>query len=201
MIAYTALPSKFDGDRRKKPRIDPASNPITNPFTVLVDTREQAPWDFSGLEGGGPQAGRPLIVETRVETLASGDYSIAGCEARMAIERKSVADWFGSIGKGRERFEREMERLSKLDFAAVVIEGGWHEIVLEPPSNTKVTGKMSSKTIASWCQRYGVHFFPMTSRRHAELFTFSLLEMYWRQRENRIKAAIDAAAAAMATQG
>ena len=64
--------------------------------TLLVDTREQRPLYFG--EG----------VPQRRATLPTGDYSVEGCEGLIAIERKSLGDLFGTVGQGRERFEREI---------------------------------------------------------------------------------------------
>jgi len=77
--------------------------------SVVVDTREQRPlWDD------------PEVQRRRLRT---GDYSLEGYEDRMAIERKSVADLFGSLGKGRERFLREVRRLHGMPVSGIVVEG------------------------------------------------------------------------------
>lgn len=185
MIAYIKPTEGMKEPRRRKAKVDPATNPLQCPFVVIVDSREQSPFLFTGIEAEGKDAGRPLVVDTQVAGLKTGDYSIAGLESQLSIERKSVGDFFGSIGGDRPRFEREMERLAELDFAAVVIEGDWRELLIDRPNNVQVPGKVASRTIASWSIRYGVHFFPMTSRRHAELFTFQLLSMFWRQCERQ----------------
>jgi ERCC4-type nuclease len=161
---------------------------------ICIDSREQAPFSFCGIEGEGRDAGRPVIVETKVVGLRTGDYSIEGFEDKVCCERKSISDYFGSIGSGRERFEREMDRMSRMEFAAVIIEGDWRELLIDKPSNTQIPGKVASRTIASWSVRFGVHHFPMMSRRHAELFTFQLLSMYWRQLERRHESLIESAA-------
>lgn len=194
MTAYDAPTDVMKEPRRRRAKIDPADNPLQCPFVVLVDSREQAPFTFTGLEGEGRDAGRPLIVETRIAGLETGDYSIAGLESRFCVERKSVSDYFGSIGGGRERFEREMERMSKMEFAAVVIEGDWRELLIDRPSNTQIPGKVASRTIVSWSIRHHVHHFPTMGRRHAELLTFQILAMFWRQWERRQEAVIEAAA-------
>jgi ERCC4-type nuclease len=62
------------------------------PFTVVVDSREQLPYEFLGMVG---PAGEALVVPTKVKGLASGDYSIEGMGDRIAIERKSLDDLFG----------------------------------------------------------------------------------------------------------
>jgi len=143
-------------------------------FKVVVDTREQAPWRFTG---------HPLpIVETITDrALKTGDYSIAGLEHRFAIERKSVNDFYHSIGSDRERFEREMVRLANMDFAAVVIEGDWMELTVDRPDTIRMSVKAAVNTVASWSIRYGVHFMPCPSRRFAEIWSFRLMEQFWKQ--------------------
>ena len=53
-------------------------------MVILIDTREQVPLTFAKCEG----------VETIVQMLPVGDYSARG--SRVVIERKSVADLYGS---------------------------------------------------------------------------------------------------------
>ena len=88
------------------------------PVRVIVDTREQAPWTF---EGQG--------IQTVRRKLDAGDYSLEGLEHRVAIERKSLDDWTGTVLRDRARFYRELELLRAFDFRAVVIEAGVREIM------------------------------------------------------------------------
>lgn len=87
-------------------------------MNVIADTREQSPWTF---EGQGL-----TVIRRKLET---GDYSIPGLEHRVAIERKSLEDWTGTVLRDRARFYRELERLRAFDFRAVVIEAGVREIM------------------------------------------------------------------------
>ncbi|RPH47035.1 MAG: hypothetical protein EHM91_06585, partial [Planctomycetota bacterium] len=72
----------------------------TDRVPIVVDTREQRPYRFD------PQ----FVVVTR-RALPAGDYSIAGHETAVAIERKSLGDFVTSVIHERERFERELARL------------------------------------------------------------------------------------------
>ncbi len=92
-----------------------ARKPVLPP--VVQDTREQEPFLF------GPE------VATQTGTLPSGDYSLLGFELRVAIERKSLADFVASVTRERERFWRELERLRSYEFAAVVVEGSVEELL------------------------------------------------------------------------
>lgn len=85
---------------------------------VIVDTREQTPWTF---EGQGFSLERAK--------LDAGDYSLPGLEGRVAIERKSLDDWTGTVLRDRARFYRELELLRAFDFRCVIIEAGVREIM------------------------------------------------------------------------
>ena len=83
--------------------------------TAICDTREQTPLDLS-----------PLRSESG--TLTTGDYSVRGLEHVVAVERKSLPDLLGCIGRDRERFDREVQRLLAYPTRALVVESTWAEI-------------------------------------------------------------------------
>ncbi len=68
-------------------------------ITILIDTREQAPFAFPGMS-------------TEAATLRAGDYSAHGLENEVAVERKSLPDLVACIGRERERFKAELVRLA-----------------------------------------------------------------------------------------
>jgi ERCC4-type nuclease len=140
------------------------------PLCIIQDTREQAPYTFACITP-------PPLVE--VATLASGDYSLRGFENQVAIERKSLADLFGTVGQGRDRFERELERLSHFRFAAVVIEAGFETIRQRPPVRSRLKPKTVFRSMIAWMIRYGVHFERCPNRAAAEVWTYLLLERCW----------------------
>lgn len=84
---------------------------------IIIDTREQRPWTFSDYD-----------CETERKGLVTGDYSLVGLEDHISIERKSFADFLGSIGTGRDRFMREMQRLKAYPVKALIIEATYSEI-------------------------------------------------------------------------
>jgi DNA excision repair protein ERCC-4 len=83
--------------------------------TAIVDTREQCPLDLAPLQ-------------TITGTLATGDYSVQGLEHVVAVERKSLQDLLGCVGRERERFEREVQRLLAYPVRALLIEASWQDI-------------------------------------------------------------------------
>ena len=101
------------------------------PFTVAVSSNETAhgsAYRFDNIPAREIQGGGVLYVPTTSKYLVTGDYSIEGLEDRVCVERKTLEDLFGTLGKGRERFALEFERMAVMEHAAVVIEANWQEI-------------------------------------------------------------------------
>jgi ERCC4-type nuclease len=138
-----------------------------NAFTVVIDSREQQPYRFPGAV---------------VKGLPTGDYSILGLENRVAIERKSKTDAYGSLGSGRVRFEKELQRLSKLDYAAIVIESTLAEF-LEAPAFSQMNPKAAVNSIIAWSVKYRVCVFFAGERCLAETLTLRLLEKFWKYKD------------------
>ena len=87
---------------------------MTTKPTVLIDTREKAPL-------------RIEAYPVEVAGLPAGDYGIRNfsdwTNPAFIVERKSLQDLVGSLTGGRKRFMREIERLRRFRFAAILIEG------------------------------------------------------------------------------
>jgi len=138
-------------------------------LVVAVDTREQRPYPFPRCE---------------VKALKTGDYSIVGLESQIAIERKTKKDAYASLGRGRARFERELERLSRFDYSAIVIESSLPEF-LHPPSFSRLHPKAAVNSLIAWTVKYRVGVFFAGDRRHGHALTRQLLEKYWRYYQER----------------
>jgi len=83
---------------------------------IVVDTREQLPLVFTRLE-------------SETGSLSTGDYSFAGGETFMCVERKSVADLVACcVGVERNRFERELHRMRGFRFKRLLVVGNPDEI-------------------------------------------------------------------------
>ena len=63
--------------------------------TLIADTREQEPFSFDS---------RLVVVERRA--LPAGDYSVAGMEGVVAVERKTLDDFVSTVIHQRARFLR-----------------------------------------------------------------------------------------------
>jgi len=119
-------------------------------------------------------------VKTQSIGLKSGDYSIVGHEDEISIERKSLDDLYGTLTHGRERFERELERLQSMKFSAVVVEASWTVICNRPPEYSRVAPKSIYRSILAYKQRYRLtHWEMCDTRRFAEITTYRILERFW----------------------
>ena len=82
---------------------------------ALIDSREQTPLSLSPLR-------------TEAATLSTGDYSVKGLEHVVVIERKSLSDLIGCVGRDRPRFDREIQRMLAYPVRVLLVEATWQEI-------------------------------------------------------------------------
>lgn len=154
---------------------------------IIVDTREQTPFTFTGKRYKG--------VEIERGTLLTGDYSLAGLTDRVAIERKELGDLVQCLGRERARFERELQRGSGLDFFAVVIEGTWHDLA-HGEYRSQLNPHAACQSIAAFTARYRIQFMFAGSRGGAEYCTWSFLRQYLESARKRYAAIVKAHEAA-----
>jgi ERCC4-type nuclease len=133
-------------------------------LTFIVDSREQRPYALPGAV---------------VRALPAGDYSVAGFEDRVAVERKTLSDAYSSLGANRERFRREVERLSKYEFAAIIVEASLPQFLMPPPFS-RLHARSAIGTLLSWCVRYRLPVLFTGDRAHGEATTRQLLEKFVR---------------------
>lgn len=130
---------------------------------IIIDTREQKPFTF---------AGYPCITETA--TLTSGDYSLEGFTHRIAVERKELNDLMGCLSSGRDRFKRELQRLSGYQSAVIVVESPFSSVT-KGSYRSKLNPASATQSIISMMGEYRIQFWFAESRESAEAFTFDWL--------------------------
>jgi len=81
--------------------------------TVLVDTREQNPFNFSRFDG--------WFTGVEKKALKLGDYSIAGLEELCIVERKDLSDLVHSCTAERPAFISRLRRMSTYPQRLLVI--------------------------------------------------------------------------------
>lgn len=172
------------------------------PFTIIQDSNEQSPYTFTGIPVDGDRHDRKWVVPVEVKPLYKtgtrlieidgvqyskglADYSIKGFEEQIQIERKSLSDFFSTLGSRRDSFEAEIKRLNECEFAAVVIEAELSQMASEPPREMSV--KTVYRTMISWRTRYPrVHWITVPGRRFAEVATYYTLFRWWQKKQGEI---------------
>ena len=95
---------------------------IDESFTIIVDTREQLPWEFDG-------------HSTSSRKLDTGDYSIEGLENIFCIERKrSVSEIANNISE--KRFVDVLDRMSQFSHKFMLLEFTLNNVLDYPVGST-----------------------------------------------------------------
>ena len=153
----------------KPTSLRPQGEKITLPKpTLIIDSMEQKPYSFRPF--------RKWFAAIERRKLPAGDYSIGGLEDRVAVERKSLPDLFNCCSPygSREAFVRACERLSKLGFAALVIEGSITK-VLQSPEFSSMHPNAVFGTIQALAVRWDIQPWFAPTRALAEEITACLL--------------------------
>lgn len=99
-------------------------------FTIIVDTREQQPWEFDNY----------VVANRKLDT---GDYSIEGLEHVLCIERKkSVSEFANNVVESR--FKDVVMRMSQLKYSFLLLEFSLNDVLIYPIGST-VPKKMWNK--------------------------------------------------------
>jgi hypothetical protein len=95
-------------------------------YKVIKDTREQDGWFFSPYD---------KCSGMEVSTLHTGDYTMEGFEDVVCIERKaSVSEIAMNLGKKKDAFYREIERMRDFHFRYLLLEFSASDILNYPMS-------------------------------------------------------------------
>lgn len=162
------------------------TTPIDSAFVVLRDTREQLPYGFLGIRSDKVDGSRIINVRIEDRALPAGDYSLSidgqDMSDRISLERKTYEDLFGTLGAGRERFVRELEKLAELDYAAIIIESTFSGVAKYAPQHSRMNPKTVVRSLIAFSLRYGVHVWFVDERRMGEGLTYRLLERFYKDR-------------------
>lgn len=151
---------------------------IPRGLVIVRDTREQLPYSFNNKI--------PYIDKA----LKFGDYSIKGMENLISVERKTLSDFYGSIGgkkqegvlnTRRERLHNEFGRMKDagVEFRALVIEAE-EEMVLTPEiSYSRLNANSIYGTIVSFEIRYNIHCY-YGDRKAAQIKIINWFVKFWK---------------------
>lgn len=144
---------------------------------IIIDTREQNPLPFPEYR---------FAIEYKA--LPAGDYSIAGFEDRIAIERKSnIEEFIGNITTGRDTFWRELKILSRCDVSYILIESGRWEHIEEGRYRNLATSSSVLGTINTILWRMNIPTVILPDRPSALRFIETTFEQYCRRIQERYK--------------
>lgn len=157
---------------------------IILPYTILIDQNEGLPYTFENIRSikliGGVYPA--MVVKTKICYLKTADYSIDGYEDKVAIERKTLSDLYGTLGGGRDRFEREMCRLVEFQYGAIVVEADLSDVMKptrkDPDFKSQLSPRSVFGTYVSWSIKYDISWIFAGNRRNAEYTTFHLLRKF-----------------------
>jgi ERCC4-type nuclease len=145
--------------------------------TILIDTREQRPYNFEGA--------------ARI-ALPYGDYSVAGISglvdieypefAGVSVERKTVADLFLSTGKEHSRVSAAIHQLVKFPRHALLVEASIPSILSWGGAGEKWTGLQVIKVLMTWQAKLGLNVIFASDRAHASKWCYAFLQRCWDHR-------------------
>ena len=87
---------------------------------IIVDTREQTPYEFLGFKN--------WIGGSTRRKLDFGDYSVVGMERLIRLERKSLSDLITTLMQNRQRFFKECAGLARFRHAAILVEATYEDV-------------------------------------------------------------------------
>jgi hypothetical protein len=95
---------------------------------LVVDTREQNPFDFSRFEG--------WLSGVERRALKLGDYSIAGLEDVCVVERKDLSDLVRSFTVERAVFVTRLRQMAKYPHCLLVVTAALSQVKSPYPHST-----------------------------------------------------------------
>jgi len=145
-------------------------------FQVVVDSREQKPYRFKN---------------SIISALPYGDYTIfyknKNYINRICVERKSnVSELFAFSGRHRERFERELKKLSEIEYPILLLEMDFMDIVNEQPPGILLASVVYG-TLISFMVKYNIHIYFVHNRVNARAVLYKLFYNFVKYKILKIK--------------
>lgn len=145
-------------------------------YTVIIDTREQKPWEFSDFS-------------TTVAKLDTGDYSIEGLEDLLCIERKrSISEIANNITE--KRFKDVLSRMSKYRFPFILLEFDLND-VFDFPIGSDIPKKLWNKirikpqfilkNLIEMALVYNIHVIYCGNKNNAEEYAVAIMNKVYQK--------------------
>ena len=134
--------------------------------TIVVDTREQIPYEFP-----------PGLVSLVKHALPAGDYSLAGLEREVTVERKSFDDYIHTIIRERDRFKNELKLLQSYINSCIVVEANLDDVFTGDYRSGAHPNSIIGATM-SIIVDYGIPIYFCSNRQIARRFVMEFLLRY-----------------------
>ncbi len=117
---------------------------------VLVDSREQMPFDFTRFPN--------WIGGEKRQALKVGDYSVEGMEQVLILERKSLTDLITTLMQNRSRFFAGCEKMTQYRWRALLVEASYEDVksVYGEELNTQAHPNAISGTLDALEAKFGI---------------------------------------------
>ena len=131
-VPHPAIPALAErgGTQLKTPR------PV-----LLVDTREQNPFDFSRFDG--------WFAGIEKRPLKLGDYSVAGLEDVCVVERKDLSDLISSLTVERPQFVNRLRLMSRYPHRLLAITAALSQVKSPYPHGGANPNRVTQSLIAA----------------------------------------------------
>lgn len=138
---------------------------------IYVDTREQKPYIFNKTKN---------CMGSILTKLDAGDYTIEGCEDLIRIERKSsVTELFINLGRERERFYNEIERMADIKYKFLVLEFSYADL-LKGSYYSKISPNYIISNLMKLSLEHNIHVIYCGDRINAQDYSRRLLLKIWK---------------------
>lgn len=142
-------------------------------FNIIIDTREQKPWDFANAD----------VVTTR-KKVEIGDYTIEGLENRLCIERKrNVSEFIFNFTE--DRFHRLIKKIQAFEWKYILLEFSIDDVMLYPINSgipdrqlhkVKLKGDFLLKCISKLQVYYDIHVLFCGDADNAKIMALNIMK-------------------------
>ena len=156
-------------------------------FTIIRDTREKPSHGWFYEEDA-------YCNGTIIQKLNIGDYSIAGLESYVAIERKESIDEFAH-NCIEKRWKSCMHRLGSCKHRFILFEFPWEDVLNYPHSSNappkikeklRLPSKYIRKVIYTARETHKIHVIPCGDKYTAERFAYRILKKAYELRRRKL---------------
>ena len=143
---------------------------------ILSDSREQAPLSFNKDKFDIKTEGVPFADYWCEIPNSEGTYT----QIPICFERKGLGDLFGTMGKGYDRFKREMERCKEAKFHMTLVIEGTIRDVHKGYEHSSIKGESMLKKLAMLRVKYDLEILFFEDRKSMAFWIEQIFDAVYR---------------------